>query len=188
MVFGPYRSPVNVCRRQLRRGRSGTHSYILTGYSQSSGAGVPGYCCRKETGMFLSSRAAVGLAGLHAMHKKSIWRRWISSFLKMIFEHVNTWQRLFHLDIHRWEKNIDEYLLPSVPSHCWLGVRKSTRPVKSEWSGTGMVNCLECIANDLHMVQLMPLPPIISCFSKIQNGSPFCWRLIYPGCSGKKAV
>jgi len=28
----------------------------------------------------------------------------------------------------------------------------------------------------LHMVQLMPLPPIISCYSKIQNGLPFwCW-------------
>ena len=39
-----------------------------------------------------------------------------------------------------------------------------------------MVICLECGANDLHMVQLMPLPPIISCFSKIQNGLPFwCW-------------
>jgi len=31
-------------------------------------------------------------------------------------------------------------------------------------------------ANDLHMVQLMPMPPIISCFIKIQNGLPFwCW-------------
>jgi len=29
----------------------------------------------------------------------------------------------------------------------------------------------------LHMVQLMPLPPIISCFSKIQNGLPFLCRL-----------
>jgi len=28
--------------------------------------------------------------------------------------------------------------------------------------GTGMVICLERGANDLHMVQLMPLPPIIS--------------------------
>jgi len=27
------------------------------------------------------------------------------------------------------------------------------------------------------MVQLMPLPPIISCFSKIQNGLPFWCRL-----------
>jgi len=39
-----------------------------------------------------------------------------------------------------------------------------------------MVMCLERGANDLHMVQLMPLPPIISCFIKIQNRLPFwCW-------------
>jgi len=35
-------------------------------------------------------------------------------------------------------------------------------------------------ANGLHMVQLMPLPPIISCFIKIQNGSAFL-VLAYPG-------
>jgi len=29
---------------------------------------------------------------------------------------------------------------------------------KTEWWGTGMVICLERGANDLHMVQLMPLP------------------------------
>jgi len=42
---------------------------------------------------------------------------------------------------------------------------------KIECWGTGMVICLECGANDLHMVQLMPLPPIISCFSKILSGA-----------------
>ena len=30
---------------------------------------------------------------------------------------------------------------------------------KIEWWGTGVVICLECGANDLRMVQLMPLPP-----------------------------
>jgi len=40
-----------------------------------------------------------------------------------------------------------------------------------------MVICLEQGANDLHMVQLMPLPPIISCSSKIKNGLPFWCRL-----------
>jgi len=50
-----------------------------------------------------------------------------------------------------------------------------------------VVICLECGANDLHMVQLMSLPPIISCFSKIQNGLPFLVPA-YPGCHGKKAV
>jgi len=33
-----------------------------------------------------------------------------------------------------------------------------------------MVICLERSANDLHMAQLMPLPPHHLCFSKIQNG------------------
>ena len=35
-----------------------------------------------------------------------------------------------------------------------------------------MVICLERGA-DLHMVQLMPLPPTVSCFSKIQIGFTF---------------
>jgi len=30
---------------------------------------------------------------------------------------------------------------------------------KLEWCGTGMVICLEWGANDLYLVQLMPLPP-----------------------------
>ena len=40
-----------------------------------------------------------------------------------------------------------------------------------------MVIFLERGANNLHMVQLMPLPPIISCFIKIQNGLPFWCQL-----------
>jgi len=38
---------------------------------------------------------------------------------------------------------------------------------KLEWWGAGVVICLERGA-DLHMVQLMPLPLTVSCFSKIQ--------------------
>jgi len=68
-------------------------------------------------------------------------------------------------------------LLPSVLWRCWLGGRIGIQPVKTDWWGTGMVICLERGANDLHMVQLMPLPPIISCSSKIQNGLPFWCRL-----------
>jgi len=33
-----------------------------------------------------------------------------------------------------------------------------------------MVVCLERGATDLHMAQLMSMPPIISCFIKIQTG------------------
>ena len=50
-----------------------------------------------------------------------------------------------------------------------------------------MVICLELGADDLHMVQLMPLPPIISCFVKIHNGYALLVPA-YPGCTGKEAV
>ena len=41
-----------------------------------------------------------------------------------------------------------------------------------------MVIHLERDTNDLLMVQLMPLLPIISCFIEIQNGLPFWCQLI----------
>ena len=47
---------------------------------------------------------------------------------------------------------------------------------KLEWWGAGVVICLERGA-DLHMAQLMPLPLTVSCFSKIQIGLPFWYRL-----------
>jgi len=50
-----------------------------------------------------------------------------------------------------------------------------------------VVICLEQSANDLHMVQLMPLQPIIPCFIKIQNGSAFPVPA-YQGCPGKEAI
>ena len=40
-----------------------------------------------------------------------------------------------------------------------------------------MVICPEQGANDLHMVQLIPLPFHISCFSKIQKGLSFWYRI-----------
>ena len=46
---------------------------------------------------------------------------------------------------------------------------------------------LEQGANDLYMVQLMPLPPIISCFIKMQIGLTFL-VLAYQGCPRKVAV
>ena len=60
----------------------------------------------------------------------------------------------------------------SVLRRCWLGGRKGVRPVKPEWWDAGVVVCLERCA-DLHMVQLMPLPLTVSCFSKIQIGFTF---------------
>ena len=47
---------------------------------------------------------------------------------------------------------------------------------KTEWWGAGVVICLKRGA-DLHMAQLMPLPLTVSCFSKIQIGLPFWYRL-----------
>ena len=47
---------------------------------------------------------------------------------------------------------------------------------KSEWWGAGIVICLERGA-DLHTAQLIPLPLAVSCFSKIQIGFTFWYRL-----------
>ena len=76
--------------------------------------------------------------------------------------------------------------LPLVLRRCWLGGRKIIRPVKTEWWGAGVVICLERGA-DLHMVQLMPLPLTVSCFSKIQIGFTFLVPA-HPGSPGQRAV
>ena len=60
------------------------------------------------------------------------------------------------------------------------------RPVKNEWWGAGMVICLERGA-DLHMAQLMPLPPTVSFFSKIQISFTFLVPAP-PGSPGQRAV
>jgi len=61
--------------------------------------------------------------------------------------------------------------------HCWVGGRKGIRPVeKTEWWVADMVICLERGA-DLRMAQLMPLLLTVSCFSKIDVGLPFWYRL-----------
>jgi len=52
-----------------------------------------------------------------------------------------------------------------------LGDRKGIWPEKIEWWGAGVVICLEQGTGCLHMAQPMPLPLIVSCFSKIQIGS-----------------
>ena len=57
---------------------------------------------------------------------------------------------------------------------------------KLEWWGAGVVICLEQGA-DLHMVQLMPLPLTVSCFSKIQIGFTFLIPA-HLGSPGKRAV
>ena len=81
---------------------------------------------------------------------------------------------------------VTEAHMLSVLWRCWLGGRKGIRPVKTKWWGAGMVICLEQGA-DLHMVQLMPLSLIVSCFSKIQIGFTFL-VLAHPGSPGQRAV
>jgi len=49
-----------------------------------------------------------------------------------------------------------------------------------------VVICLE-LGADLHMAQLMPLPPTVSCFSKIQIGFTFLVPA-HPGSPGKRAI
>jgi len=68
-----------------------------------------------------------------------------------------------------------------------ITLRHEVRPVKSDRQGASEVISLERGTNDFHVVQLMPLPPIISCFIKIQNGLTFLVAA-YPGCPEKEAI
>ena len=68
---------------------------------------------------------------------------------------------------------------PSALWRCWLGVRKGIRPVKIRLMRCWRGYLLQRSANSLHMVQLMPLPPHHVCFSKIQNGLSFWYRLTW---------
>ena len=70
--------------------------------------------------------------------------------------------------------------MPSVLWHLWLGVRKSIRPVITEWWGVVVVICLEWGADCLHTVQLMPLlsktpSSLASCKSRLVL--PFWYQL-----------
>jgi len=89
----------------------------------------------------------------------------------------------------KWLLLLMMYFMPSVLCALTLLVgRQEGHPAwkKLEWSGAGMVICLERGA-DLHMAQLMPLPLTISCFSKIQIGFTFLVPA-HPGSPGKRAV
>ena len=89
----------------------------------------------------------------------------------------------------KWLLLLMMYFMPSVLCALTLLVgRQEGHPAwkKLEWSGAGMVICLERAA-DLHMAQLMPLPLTISCFSKIQIGFTFLVPA-HPGSPGKRAV
>jgi len=58
-----------------------------------------------------------------------------------------------------------------------VGQQEGHLACKKTWVvGAGVVICLER-GGDLHMAQLMPLLLTLSCFSKIQIGLPFWYRL-----------
>ena len=63
---------------------------------------------------------------------------------------------------------------------------KGIQPVKNRVVGCWHGVCLEQGA-DMHMAQLMPLPPTVACFSKIQIGFTFL-VLAYLGSPGKEPL
>jgi len=131
-------------------------------------------CCLRQTSV--KSQRSVFDRWKHLMYSQ----RYSSSTLKVV-QMENQSVRLSRRSDHdSWLIfNVDDfinakiffyyyyyYYLHSLLWHCWLGVRKSIRPVKIEWWGGGVVMCLERGADCLHVVQLIPLPspnPIIFC-------------------------
>jgi len=73
-----------------------------------------------------------------------------------IFSSTNFWRKRSHLDLH---------VSSPVPGDNVLGLHLN---YCSEWWDAGILIYLERSVNDLHtsMVQLMSLPPIVSCFIK----------------------
>ena len=94
----------------------------------------------------------------------------------------NKWPGLYLLWLNLKHSKLPK--LPSVLWHCCLGGRKGIRPVKNwvmrYWRG--YLSGARC--KWFAYAQLMPLPPIISCSSKIQNGLASGAGL--PGLSWKK--
>ena len=67
-----------------------------------------------------------------------------------------------------------------------VGRQEGHLACKKQWWSAGVVVCLEQGA-DLHMVQLMPMPLTVTCFSKIQIGFTFLVPA-HLGSLGKRAV
>jgi len=117
---------------------------------------------------------------------------------------VTVWNKFYAYDEsqQRRDKTSHEHLMEMfyrpvlVQSWCllcfdavgWAAGRQEGHPACKNLSGggAGVVICLERGA-DLRMAQLMPLPLTVSCFSKIQIGLPFWYRLT-PGSPGQRAV
>ena len=66
-----------------------------------------------------------------------------------------------------------------------VGHQEEHPACKNEWWGAGVG--LQWGANDLHIIQLMPLPPVISYFIKVQISLTFLVPA-YPGCPEKRLL
>jgi len=118
-------------------------------------------------------------------------------FIGHCFLCLAVWNVIFLVFRHRTNfPRLCFIYLFSVLWHCWLSGRKGIRPVTTEWWGTGVVICLERGANDLHMVQLMSLPPhhfllhsnptFLMLMTMIGvNGWMFLVVPAHPGCPGQ---
>jgi len=77
------------------------------------------------------------------------------------------------------------YTAPQPTTHIKHSGTNGVRPVKTECGGTGVVICLQRGANNLHTVQLMPLPPRHLLLQ--QNPEWFAFLVpAYTGWPGKK--
>jgi len=115
---------------------------------------------------FSSLQSTIDWPGTASPKWPVLW--WVKC--KTLIQSHNQSNNLFHTSCYlsRWCYSV----LQCFDAVGWVAGRISGCK-KNEWWGAGMVICLERGANDLHMVRLMPLPLIISCFIKIQNGLPF---------------
>jgi len=82
--------------------------------------------------------------------------------------------------VGHWAGSVHRHSRRSETALTLLVGRQEGHPAckKTERWGAGVVICLERGA-DWHMAQLMPLPLTVSCFSKIQIGSTFWYRLTW---------
>ena len=90
-----------------------------------------------------------------------------------------TWRYSFCVYFVLWYISFDWWMHAFSALTLLVG-RQEGHPAckKTEQWGAGVVICLGRSA-DLHMAQLMPLPLTVSCFSKIQIGLPFWYRLTW---------
>jgi len=74
---------------------------------------------------------------------------------------------------------------------CWLGGRKSIRPVKTEWWGAGMVQMICIWSSWCHCHPVISCwyhwHPIVSCFIKMWIGLTLLVP-VYQACPGKEVV